>query len=95
MPDLHKLKKEQLSDVISRFYAYTPHNTNELPFTSRMIYVGGSSGADTDVYDIQILGANDTDPVIIRNLKVGVPYGFRVKKILVTSTTATNIIIGY
>ena len=68
-------------------FAITPHDTNELTFVTRGLYLGVSG-------DVAMIFANDTDPVTFTNLMAGVVHPFRVKLVRATGTDADLGIIG-
>lgn len=62
----------------------TPHNTNDLA-TPGQIYVGVSG-------DVAIIAENCTDTVILKSHPIGyIPC--RVRRVLVTGTTATDMVV--
>jgi hypothetical protein len=67
--------------------AVTPHDTNDLPFISRALFVGGAGNVAVE------MGSGDNVTF------TGVPAGFilpiEVSKVLSTGTTATNIVALY
>jgi hypothetical protein len=75
----------QMSDPPSRHYTVTPHNTNDLPFRPRSLYVGGQG-------DIAIVDENGVTATYYGVLGM---LPFRPLKIKVTGTTATNIVAMY
>jgi hypothetical protein len=64
--------------------AITPHDTTELEFWTRGIYVGGAG-------DIAVVSAAG-DAITIVGCLAGVVYPFAVKIIKATGTTATDLI---
>lgn len=68
-------------------FTITPHDTNELAFVTRGLYLGVSG-------DVAMILANDTEPVTFTNLLAGVVHPFRVKLVRATGTDADLGIIG-
>lgn len=67
-----------------RALAITPHDTNELEFVTRFIYVGGTG----DVAVVTEYG----DTVTFKNVPVGTQLRVAAKKVLTTSTA--TLIVG-
>jgi hypothetical protein len=65
-------------------FAVTPHNTNELAYTTRGIYVGGAG-------NIVVVMVNG-DEVTFTGVTAGSVLPIRVKQIKSTNTTATSIL---
>lgn len=78
---------ELLDSPASHAYNVTPDNTNELPFATRWLHVGGAG-------TLNVIFANDTANTTI-TATAGSILPFRVKKIHSTGTSATNIVAGY
>jgi len=69
----------------NHLYAITPDDVNELSYIPRAIYIGSSG----DLAVVPEIG----DPVVIfTNLFQGTWVTVRVKKVLATGTTASNLI---
>jgi hypothetical protein len=66
-------------------FVITPSDTNELPFVTRAIYVGGTG-------DINLRLADDTGSQIIKSVPVGAMLPLRVRQIYATSTGATQLV---
>lgn len=84
MADKFEKYVDSLDGPATNISSVTPHDTNELAQASRAIYVGGGGDMAVEMVD----GTSATF--------VGITAGFllpiRVNKILVTGTTATNIV---
>lgn len=63
-------------------------NTEDLQNFSRGIYVGVGG-------DLNVIPVGSETPILLKNLIQGAVYPFRIKRILVTNTTASDIVIGY
>ena len=63
--------------------AVTTHNSNDLPVVARSLWVGGEG-------DINVIFADDTNPVTLKGVVGLVP--FSVKRVRTTGTTATDIV---
>lgn len=66
-------------------YAITPHNTNALPEVTKGIYVGTAG-------DVRLVGVGSETPVTYKNLPNGSYINVRAKRVLVTGTTASDLI---
>jgi len=62
----------------------TPHATNLLPQSTRAIYVGGGGNLACEMVNGEI--------VTFVGLLAGAVYPFRVQKVFVAGTTATNLV---
>lgn len=79
--------QEGLDSPVSNWAAVTPHDTNELSYVSRAVWVGGAG-------NLNVVTAGD-DSVTFSGIQAGTLLPIRVKKILSTSTTATLILAGW
>lgn len=66
----------------------TPHNTNDLPVTCRALWVGTAG-------DVALMAAGDTVAVTIKNVANGTLLPVKTKRVLVTGTTASDIVALY
>lgn len=64
--------------------AVTPHDTNELTYITRAIYIGGAGNV--------VLVTVGGDTLTLIGLPVGTLFPVRAKIVKSTSTTATNIV---
>lgn len=62
----------------------TPNNTEDLDFVTRALYLGQSGDVNVTL--------KSGDTVVLRNMQAGVFYPLRVSRVLVTGTTATDIV---
>lgn len=74
-----------LNSPAVRAVAITPDDVGELNAPLRGYTVGGTG-------DVAVVFVDDTTSVVLAGRVVGVDYGGRIKKILATGTTATNIV---
>ncbi len=65
-------------------FPVVPDDNNELPFVTRSLYVGGGG----DINLILVNGAS----LFFANAAPGFCLGLRVRKVLKSSTTATNLV---
>ena len=67
-----------------RFYAVVPHDTNELAYRPRALYVGS---------DGTLVGVDDEgNEVTFVSLAIGVPHPIRPVRVKATGTTVTGIV---
>lgn len=78
-----RFRQDNFSPVTNAL-AVTPHNTNELTYVSRALYVG--TGGDVKVT------MQDSGTVIFADVPTGTTLPIRVKVVFATLTTATDII---
>ena len=76
-----------LSSPAKSAFDITPHNTNDLTYVTRGIYVGASG-------DLKVDMANG-ETVIFVDIAAGVIHPLRVKRVYLTGTDATGIIGVY
>ena len=74
-------------DSVQGAVAVTPHDTNELDFVTRGIYVGVSGDLKVQLFDGTIITYVD--------ILAGVTHAKAVRQVFDTGTTATNIIAEY
>jgi hypothetical protein len=80
----YKIERKDPGPSYQNAAAVTPHDTNELTIYSRALYIGGAGNA--------VVQMVDGTQVTLTGLLVGTVYPVAVKKVLATSTTATNIV---
>jgi len=85
MVDKFENHAEGLASPANNAFSVTPHDTNELAFIPRGIYVGGSG-------DIAVILADDTAAVTFVGVLAGTVLPVRPKIIKATGTTATSIV---
>ena len=78
-----RFRQDNFSPV-SHASAVTPHNTTELEYVTRAVYVGG--GGDVKVT------MQDSGEVIFVAVPTGTTLPIRVKKVFATGTDATDIV---
>lgn len=81
-------QEDGLGSPLSKAFAVTPHDTNELTYATRAVMVGGSGNLNGTFLD-------DSSTVTLTGLVAGVIYPFRLKLIRSSSTTATSIVGFY
>jgi len=74
-----------MANLIKHARAITPSDATEIAPNYRAIYVGVGG-------DINILLANDTTPVLLKDVQTGTVLDMIVLKVYDTSTTATNLV---
>ena len=86
MPATDTFSRFQTQDFspLTRAASVTPHNTNELEFVTRALYVGS-------VGDVKVAMA-DSGEVTFLAVPTGTTLPIRVKKVFATGTDATNIV---
>jgi hypothetical protein len=68
--------------------AVTPHDTNELTYTARALYIGGAG-------DVALIAGGDSAAVTLASVPAGTILPIRAKVVKSTGTTATNIVALY
>lgn len=76
--------REGLNSPANGAFAITPHDSNELTFVTRGVYVGGAGDA--------VCVMADGTEVTFTGLLAGQVYPIQVKQVKSTSTTATALI---
>lgn len=66
-------------------FVIIPDNNTETTQVTRALYIGSGG-------DLNVLLRDDLTPVLLKNTQSGTMLPLRVKKVLSTNTTATNII---
>ena len=66
----------------------TPHNTNDLAVTCRALWIGTGG-------DVALMAAGDTIAVTLKNVANGTLLPVKTKRVLVTGTTAGDIVALY
>lgn len=75
--------EKEVVDSSETAFAITPHNTTELPFVTKRIFVGGAG-------DVRVTMADGT-AVTFTGVLAGTILPVRASKVL-TATTATNLV---
>jgi hypothetical protein len=78
------------SAPLTNLAVVTPDDTNDLPFTTRAIFLQAAG-------NVSVIMAKDSVPITISGLAVGVWHPLRVKRVRVTGTTvsAGNLLAGW
>ena len=74
--------------ISRRFVAITPSDTVDLTRVARGVYVGVGG-------DIAVMGEKDSAAVTFKNCATGSILPIRVKRVMSTNTTATNLVSLY
>lgn len=82
--DIFASDRSRISSPVYNAAAVTPHDTNELSFLTRGIYVGVSG-------NVALVTASG-DAITLVGLAAGVIHPIRAKIIKITDTTATSIV---
>lgn len=89
-----KLLDNQSNPVIvqgSLAQAYTPTNGVDIPVEGGAnVYIGGTGNLEVVMY-----GDSTNTAVVFNNIAEGVVHPIKVKRVLATNTTATNIVLVY
>jgi hypothetical protein len=88
MADSFDTNEISLNSPAANSLAITPHDTNELAYVSRGLFVGTGG-------NIALKLDNDSSSVILYNVQNGCVLPLRAKLILSTGTTASNIVALY
>jgi hypothetical protein len=88
MPDAFATRADDVSAPARRTGAIIPHDANDLADLPKAIYVGGGG-------DVALMAAADTTSRIFKAVPVGAILPIRARRVLVTGTTATNLIALY
>ena len=78
-----RFRQDNFSPV-SHAIAVTPHNTNELTYVTRAVYVGGLG-------DLKVT-MQDSGTVTFADVPAGTTLPIRAKVVFATGTTATDIV---
>ena len=81
-------RTEGLDSPASHAFAITAHDTNDLSYTTRGLYVGVSG-------DVKVDTAGGESAVVFTALAAGVLHPLRVTRVYDTDTDATNIVGVY
>ena len=73
------------SDPGDSSFAITPSDSAQLPFVTRALYIGTAGNVA-----VQLI--NDSSPVTLMNCVAGSVLPFRVKQVMNTNTTASNLV---
>lgn len=88
MPDAFLDRSDSVSAPARRMVALTPTDGADLADVPKAIYVGTGG-------DINMIAAGDTAAVPLKNVPTGTILPVRAKRILATSTTASNLVALY
>ena len=69
-------------------FSITPSDTDELPYVINRLYVGVAG-------DIKVTLVGDATPITLKAVPVGLISGLRIRHVIATGTTATNLIGFY
>jgi len=86
MPAVDQFARFQASVIspLTNAVAVTPHNTNELGYVTRAVYVGGTG-------DLKVT-LQDSGTVTFVDVPAGSTLAIRAKVVFSTGTTATDIV---
>ena len=73
------------SEPATGAFAIVPHATNELPFVTKAVYIGGAG-------DVTLRPLNSETDIQFRNLAAGSVLDIRAKAIRVAGTSATFLV---
>ena len=88
MTDTFESRAKGLESPATHAFAITPHNTNDLAYVTRGLYVGVSG-------DVKVDMRGGESAVVFTGLAAGVIHPLRVKRLYDTDTDATNIVGVY
>ena len=88
MTDTFSMQLAALESPAFSAFAVTPHDTNDLAYTTRGLYVGVSG-------DVKVDMAGSGTAVVFTALAAGVVHPLRVTRVYDTDTDATNIVAVY
>ena len=85
MADKFEKFPSNIESPAERAFVVVPNDATDLAVSTRALYVGGSG-------DVAVILVGDSVAVTFSNLVTGTILPIRVKRVLVTGTTATNIV---
>jgi hypothetical protein len=88
MPDAFATRADDVSAPARYTVAVTPSDTTDLPDVPKALYVGGGG-------DIALMAAADNTACIFKAAQAGSILPIRVRRVLVTGTSATSLIALY
>jgi hypothetical protein len=83
--DLMAQRGDTVDFSAKRLRAVTPHDTNELEFVAKALYVGTGG-------DLTVIAQEDTEAETLPNVAAGSIVPVRAKIVLATGTTASGIV---
>lgn len=83
--DLQSQRGDTTDFPAKRLRAVTPHDTNELPFVAKALFVGGAG-------NLALIAQEDSDAVTMTGVLAGSIIPVRARIVKSTGTTATNIV---
>jgi hypothetical protein len=88
MADAFATRADDVSAPARRTTAIVPHDTNDLADLPKAIYIGGGG-------DVALMAVADNTARTFKAVQVGSILPIRVRRVLATGTTATNLIALY
>ena len=85
MLDRFKRYRKTLDSVADNAQPVIPSDAEPLPEASRALYIGTGG-------DITLVLTADTNPVTLKNVPAGMLLPVRVKQVLATGTTASDLV---
>ena len=85
MSDEFKNATKGIESPFEAAFNIAPDDTNDLPHASRGVYVGSSGNMN-----VVLVGMNT--PVLFRNMVGGQFYPFRIKQVLASDTSASDLV---